>query len=161
MKCSVLKLSVFSSLLVLATACQPMDGKSLLTDKVDDPSSHVLNKDPRSEELYLKSFSPSLSAPPSVTKVEVSGECYISTYPSHQILVLEAGIQLDIVDLNPATDVESKKATCKNGKFNLAINTGGMANGVHNLRIVLQAADSKGQVVQNEVQGVSSVTLTK
>lgn len=161
MKFSALKLMAFSSLLVLAAACQPMDGSSLLTDKVDDPSSHVLNKDPKSEELYLKSYSPTLNAPPSVTKAEVSGECYTSTYPSHSILVLESGIQLDIVDLNPSTDIESKKALCKNGKFNLAINTGALSSGVHNLRIILQAWDSKGQIVTNEVQGVSSVTLSK
>lgn len=161
MKSSAFKVLACSSLIVLATACQPIEGNSLLTDRVDDPSSHALNKAPKSEELYLKSFSPSLSAPPSVTKVEVSGECYVSTYPSHSIVVLEAGIQLDIVDLNPATDVESKKALCKNGKFNFAINTGALNNGVHNLRFVLQAWDAKGQIVQNDVQGVSSVTLTK
>lgn len=161
MKSSILKLMGLSSLLLIVSACQPIEGNSLLTDQKGDPSTHALNKDPKSEELYLKSYSANIATTAAVTKAEVSGECYTSTYPVHNIVVLKSGLQLDIVDLNPATDVNSKTASCKNGKFNLAINTGALASGVHTLRFVLQAWDSKGQLVVNDVQGVSSVTLTK
>lgn len=161
MKYSSLKLLSLSSLLVFAVACQPIEGNSLLTDQKSDSSTLVLSKEPKSEELYLKSYSPNINAPVTVTKAEVSGECYTSTYPSHQIVVVENGIQLDIVDLNTATNVDSKIATCKNGKFNLGINTGALAAGVHNLRFILQAGTASGTMVVNDVQGVSSVTLTK
>lgn len=159
MKFSTLKIVLASSLLVFTSACQQITGNSLLTDEQGDPSTHALDKTPKVEELYLKSYSASLQAT-GLDKVEVSGECYTSTYPRHAIYVLEGGSQLDILDLNPATDANTKAASCKNGRFNLSINTGVLSGGIHTLRFVIQAWDSNNKPVSNDL-AASTVTLTK
>ncbi|UOF02028.1 hypothetical protein [Bdellovibrio reynosensis] len=147
--------------ILLMTACSPMEGQSLLTNERSDDSSHTLDKTPKSEELYLKSYSPTINTIAGQAKAEVSGECYISTYPNHKIVALENGVQLDIVDLNPTTDANGRFAVCKNGKFNLAINTSALAGGIHSIRLLLQAYDENGAVVVNDAQGASAITLTK
>lgn len=159
MKLSVLKLTLTSSLFVLLAACQQVANNSLLTDKKDDSSTHALDKTPKAEELALKSFSASIQAT-NLDKVEVAGECYVSTFPRHAIYVLKSNMQLDIVDLNPATANNTGTASCKNGRFNLAINTGALSAGVHSLRLVIQAWDANNQVVVNDMAS-NTVTLSK
>lgn len=146
--------------LAASTACQPMTGNGLLTDKVTNSSSTVLNKDPRSEELFLKSYSPSLSVRSSQTKVDLAGECFVSTFPGHKIQVWEGAAQVSIVDINSSTGL-GNSAQCIDGKFNLVINTSTMTVSSHSLRVELIAYDSAGQPVVNQAQGVSFITLTK
>ncbi|WP_295899209.1 hypothetical protein [uncultured Bdellovibrio sp.] len=162
MKSSAFKLAGISSLLVLLSACQPINGNSLLTDQKDDPSANALDKAPKSEELYLKVFNPTIQAT-GLDRVEVSGECYLSTYPKHSIIVLRSGVQLNdfVVDINPTTANNTNSASCKNGRFNLALNTGQLAAGVHSLRFILQAWDANNSLVTNDAQGASNVTLSK
>lgn len=151
-------------LMASTVACQQITDSSLLSDSKSDPSSHVLNKEPQSSELYLKVYTPNIVAPPTADgKVDISGECYTSTYSQHSIIVLESGtgVQMDIVDLNPTTDVNIKAAICKNGKFNLALNTGALPVRVHRLMVVMQAIDNDGRIIRNDVQGVSNINLTK
>lgn len=162
MKSSAFKLVGISSLLVLLSACQPINGNSLLTDQKDDPSAHAVDATPKSEELYLKTFSPSVQAA-GLDKVEISGECYTSTYPTHKIIVLRSGVQLNdfVVDLNPATANNTNSAACKNGRFNVSLNSGALAAGVHSLRFFMQAWDKDNNLVTNDAQGASNITLTK
>lgn len=159
MKFSLSKSALSIGLLSLLSACQPISDSSLLTDQKDQ-SSLSLNKDPKSEELYLKSFSPSIHAT-GLNKVDIAGECYVSTYPKHSIVVMNGGNLLDIVDINPRTASNTAMASCKNGRFNLTLNTGVLGNGVFSLKIVLQAWDENNQVFVNQVQGTNSVTLTR
>jgi len=158
MKSSVLHFLGLSSLLVGLAACQPMNGNSLLTDQKNDPSSFALNKDPKSEELYLKSYAPTFQAT-GLSKLEVSGECYVSTYPSHNIIATRNGSQIGITDLYPGSAANS--ATCVNGKFNFAIDTNYLAGGSNTVRILIQARDASGNVVVNDAQGANNVTITK
>ncbi|MEK2645490.1 hypothetical protein [Bdellovibrio sp. BCCA] len=162
MKSSAFKLAGISSLLVLLSACQPINGNSLLTDQKEESSKNAVDPNPKSEELYLKVFNPTIQAT-GLDRVEVSGECYLSTYPRHSIIVLRSGVQLSnfVVDINPTSPVDSNTASCKNGRFNLALNTGQLANGVHSLRFILQAFDKDNNLVVNDAQGASNVTLSK
>ncbi|NUN06185.1 MAG: hypothetical protein HUU57_10530 [Bdellovibrio sp.] len=159
MKLSVLKLTLTSSLLVLLAACQQIANNSLLTDQKDDSSAHALDKTPKVEELYLKAYTASIQAT-NLDKVEVAGECYTSTFPRHAIFVLKNNAQIDIVDVNPATANNTGTASCKNGRFNLVINSGALASGVHSLRLVIQAWDANNQVVVNDMAS-NTVTLSK
>ncbi len=156
------KLVIIPSLLFLG-ACSPMNDNSLLTDKSSDSSSYSLNKEPRSDELYLRPYNSTVNVAASVTQAQVSGECYTSTYPRHQIVALNnAGGQMDIVDINTASAVNSLAAACKNGKFNLAINTGVLTSGaVHSIKLLLIAYNDKNQTITNEAQGSARLTLTK
>ncbi len=161
MKSSAFRLMAVLGLFLVGTACTPIDGNSLLTNQKDDPSAYQVDKTPKSEELYLKVYNPTVNTTAAMSKAEISGECYVSTYPKHEIVALENGSALEIVDLNTSTDVNSNVATCKNGKFNLAIKTTNLAAGVHSVRFVLQAYDADNIVVTNDVQGASAITLTK
>lgn len=148
-------------LFFIVAACSQSQENSLLSDQKGDPLTHVLDKTPKVEELYIKTYVGSVAVPSGVKKAEVSGECYTSTFSSHQIIATEKGVLLDIMDINPSTDLNSKTASCKNGVFNLAINTEFLASGPHTIRFIMQAYDSNGKIVTNDVQGVSTLTLTK
>lgn len=159
MKLSVVKLTLTSGLFILLAACQQISNNSLLTDQKSDNSTHALDKTPKVEELYLKSYTASIQAT-NLDKVEVAGECYASTFPRHAIYVLKNNAQLDILDLNPATANNTGTASCKNGRFNLVINSGALGSGVHSLRLVIQAWDANNQVVVNDMAS-NTVTLSK
>lgn len=156
-----LRLAGLCYLFFTLTACSQSQENSLLSDQKGDPSAHALDKTPKAEELYVKTYIGSIAVASGVTKAEVSGECYVSTFPSHKILALENGNILQILDINPTTDVNASYASCKNGKFNLAINTGVLASGSHTIRFVMQAYDNSNKLFTNDVQGVSTLTLTK
>lgn len=160
-KVLALRIAGLSCLYFLLAACSPNQSNSLLSDQKADLSSHSVDKTAKVDELYVKSYSPSIALASGLTKAEVSGECYTSTFPSHKIVAIENGTLLDFMDLNPASDVNAKQALCINGKFNLSINAGALAGGIHSIRLVMQAYDNNNQLVTNDVQGVSTLTLTK
>lgn len=161
MKSSAFKWIASISLLALSS-CGPTAGNSLLTDQKDDPSTHALDKAPKSEELYLKSDGVVVNAG-NAGKVDISGSCYTSTYPRHQILLMSGGTYVvDIVDLNPSNPmVDGKFATCKNGRFNFGINMSTLAVGSNQLRLIMQAYDDKNQLVTNDAQGASNITVIR
>ncbi|KHD88766.1 MAG: hypothetical protein OM95_06430 [Bdellovibrio sp. ArHS] len=153
---SLVKGAALLSLTVLA-ACSPIQGNSLLTDQKDDPSTHAVDKTPKSEELFLKVDTPQITATAGQTKADISGECYVSTYANHRIYLMNGGSALTIIDLNTG----SNTATCKNGRFNFAFNLDSIASGSYGLKVIIYAYDSAGTLVVNEVQGASSLTLIK
>lgn len=143
--------------LTLQAACSPIEGNSLLTDQKDDPSTHAVSKEPKSEELFLKVDSPQISATAGQTRADVSGECYVSTYPTHRIYLLNGGSQMPIIDINTGSNI----ASCKNGRFNFSLNLGAMASGQYSLKIIIYAYDASGSLVVNEVQGQSTLRVVK
>lgn len=145
----------------MLAACQPIQGDSLLTDKKDDSSTHTLDKTPKSEEMSVQLFSPTINMKSTDTKAEITGECYVSTYPSHRLIVMYNSTQMSIVDTNPATAANTNYATCKNGRFNFSVNIAGLASGVYSMRIIMQAFDSDGNAVMNEARAAPTFTLTK
>ncbi|MFV8258995.1 hypothetical protein ACNQKP_14395 [Bdellovibrio bacteriovorus] len=150
-----------SSLCLLLAACQPVEGDSLLTDKQDDSSTHTLDKTPKSEELTVQLFSPTINMKNTDTKAEITGECYVSTYPSHRLIVMNGSTQMALVDTNPATAANANYATCKNGRFNFSLNIASLASGVYSMRIIMQAFDADGNAVMNEARAAPTFTLTK
>lgn len=159
MKVPIYQILSAASLLML-TACSQIEGNSLLTNQRDDSSTLAVDKTPKPEELYLKTFNSSVVAT-GASKVEISGECYVSTFPSHRIIVTEGVNILDVMDVNPSTNVNAKSAVCANGRFNLALNAGPLTAGTHSIRFVLQAFNGTNQPITNDVQGVSNLILTK
>ena len=143
--------------------CQPMSDNSLLTDQKKSYSDRLLNKEPRQEELYLKADVTNVSTNSASSKVDISGECFTSTYPTHKIFVRLGATQgqLEVVDYNVNTDVNYPWSTCKNGRFNFALNTSAFSVGTHKIQLSLEGTDSRGGVVTNEVQGSASFTLVK
>lgn len=162
MRSSVRYLAGLSGLCLLVTACQPIQGDSLLTDRKDDSSAHTVNKEPKSEELMLQMYNPNINMTSTDTKAEVTGECYVSTYPSHSIIVLNGSTPLPVTDLNSNTPLNSGYGTCRNGRFNILVNITSLASpAVHALRLYLQARDADGNVVINEARGAPQFNLSK
>ncbi|MGZ3772062.1 MAG: hypothetical protein ACXVCY_08170 [Pseudobdellovibrionaceae bacterium] len=146
---------------ILMAGCSPNQSNSLLNDQKQDPTNHVVDKTPKVDELYLKVDNSSVAVAAGETKADVSGDCYFSTYPAHQIVAMDNGTVIDIMDVNPTSDASIARSACVNGRFNLVLNAAALASGSHSIRFVMQAYDSKKQMVTNDVQGVSTLTLTK
>jgi hypothetical protein len=159
MKNKTVKSLFFLGLLTFLSSCQQIDGQSLLSNESVDDQTFEVDRTPKSDELYLAVDSPSVNAT-GKTKADISGSCFTSTYPQHNIIVTFNGAAIRIVDYNTATPAAASTALCKNGRFNLAINTGTMA-GSYSLRVILRAYDEAGALVTNDAQGASSITLTR
>ncbi len=143
-------------------ACGPTGQSSLLTDAASDAGTHTLDKTPSSNALYLSSNSVNMSVPFAMSKVEVSGECFVSTYTGHYIYATFNGSTIGVVDLQaPLTAASQNKATCKNGRFNLAVNINGWARGIYLINLQLVAYNSPATLVTNDVRGAFSFNLTK
>ena len=96
------------------------------------------------------------------TKAEITGDCYVSTYPSHSIIVMNGNAILPATDVNPNTPAGSGYGTCRNGKFNIMVDISTLASpATHNLQLILQALDADGQVVMNSARGAPFFTLSK
>ncbi len=151
-----------SGLCLLMAACQPIEGDSLLSNKSEDPGTHNVDKAPKSEELTLQMFSPNVNMKNTDTKAEITGECYVSTYPSHAIFVMNGSTRMAVLDTNPKTDATANYATCRNGRFNFSVNIAGLSSpGSYQLRLYLQAMDADGNIVINEARAAPFFTLTK
>lgn len=145
-------------------ACSPMSDNSLLSDKRDDSSTLTVDKTPKSEELFLKLDVTNISQAVTASKLEIGGECYISTYPNHRILAYLGNTQLSILDISASTPI-TNQARCYNGRFNFSVDLSSAslfpANVQYTVRVVLQAFDGTGAGVTNDTQGVASIKFTK
>lgn len=161
MKATDLKFVLMSSLIGLSmAACSPMSDNSLLTDKKDDNSSLTVDKTPKAEELYLKLDTSNIGPAVTGTKLEVSGECYTSTYTKHRIIAREGGNQLVLNDLTAAAGV-ANEAQCRNGRFTFSLNVTSMGAGGHRVRVSLEAYDGLSALVLNENQGAAELNFTR
>lgn len=172
MRSTKFQFMVMSAFLGLAVAaCSPTSDNSLLSDKKDDNSSLTVDKTPKAEELYLKLDTASIGAAVSGTRLEVSGECYTSTYGTHRIIASENSMQLALVDVLSTTPSNTatcraegrciNEAQCRNGRFNFSLKVDGMASGGHSVRVSLQAYDGLGVPVYNENQGSVDLSFTR
>lgn len=145
-----------------ALGCSDIQGESLLTDKRIDSSSFTLDKSVKVEELYIRLTTSNFTIT-NLQRVDISGECYVSTYPFHSIVVLRNNSQvIPILDLNTANNT-ANTATCMNGRFNFSLpNSASIQAGSNPLRVVMRAYETLGgAAVTNDVQGASSLGIIK
>lgn len=139
-------------LLIPLSACTPIDGTSLLTDQRTDPTQHIVNKDPLPQELMVRVYSTAIAASGKEV-VEVSGDCYPSTYSDHRLDFHEmsgsTGTLRQIFDLNGAAGLVNS-AKCKGGRFLVAIPSPGSSYISYRVQIV---AIDNGSEVTNAAQG--------
>lgn len=157
-----IRFSVMSLLLGFTlTSCSPTSDNSLLSDKKDDASSLSVDKTPKSEELFLKLDMASIGPAVTGTKLEVSGECYTSTYNNHWILARKGSTVLKLVDITAAAPGNSNLAQCRNGRFHFSLDVGSLTAGSHQVRVSLEAKDGFGTLVINDAQGAATLSFTK
>jgi hypothetical protein len=144
------------------TGCGNITDSSLLSDSATDYSSNAISKTPNAGDLNISSNSVNLSIPVANTKIELSGNCSASTYANHYIEALYANQVRGIVDLNSTlTAATANKATCKNGRFALALNISGWAAGQYIFVLRMTAFNDPATLVTNDVSGRFQFTLTK
>lgn len=139
-------------------ACQPISGTSLLGDKRELSSGYTVDTTPKEEELYMKANKSQLFGT-GLAKVEISGECYVSTYSSHYIQAFIGATPVaGMIDLlNPGVSVG--QARCTNGVFNVSLPLASpFVSGANNqVRLQIYA---NGGAVTNDVQGAVRVNVS-
>ena len=144
------------------TGCGDIADSSLLSDTATDYSSNAISKTPNAGDLRISSNSVNMSVPVASTKVELSGECSASTYAAHYIEAIYNNQLVGIVDLNSTLSAATaNKATCKNGRFALALNISGWAAGSYIFVLRMTAYNAATTLVTNDVSGRFQFTLTK
>lgn len=144
------------------TGCGDIADSSLLSDTATDYSSNAISKTPNAGDLRISSNSVNMSVPVASTKVELSGDCSASTYSSHYIEAIYNNQLVGIVDLNSTlTAATANKATCKNGRFALALNISGWTAGSYIFVLRMTAYNVATTLVTNDVSGRFQFTLTK
>lgn len=143
----------------LMAACSPTSENSLLTSEANQPSEHNVDMTPTTDELYVKVDAATAYAL-SASRVDISGECFTSTYPRHAIYVYNGNTQLTITDI-AYTAGAANTGYCYQGRYNISINIGGMGTGSYGLKVKVVGIDDKGQVYENPSRGLASFTLNK
>lgn len=123
----------------------------MLSNAASDPTTHNVDGTPSESDLYLKADA--TFARNASNKAEMSGSCFISTYPKHQIRAVAGTTGLPIVDVN---GLGSGVGSCKNGRFNIAIYNPGLASGTK-VNLILEVFDSSNTMKTYNVP--SSFTL--
>lgn len=146
-------------LLIPLSACTPIDGTSLLTDQRSDPSQHIVNKDPLPQELMARVHTTAIAAS-GRNVVEVSGDCYPSTYSDHRLEVSHmngnTANRINIFDLNGADANLVSVARCKGGRFLVGVPSPG--TGYYSYRIQIIGVDN-GSDVTNAAQGKANFNI--
>lgn len=142
MKSELLKMAFSATFMAsMATsmmACSQLSENSLLTDQASDPTSHSLSTDPLETELLLKADNKNLGTTTSARVAELSGDCFASTYPTHKITATVGGVAKTIYNIDSAKSV----ASCRNGRFNIALPISQLAIGTSKIVLTLTAYDA-------------------
>lgn len=164
---SVLTVLAVSMSLAMAFAslvgCSNVADNSLLTNDKGDSSSHVVDKTPLSTEVYIAADSPNLAmataAAGTTSQVEVTGNCYVSTYAAHYInaYIGSSTSPMGIMDLkNPAA-----APLCRDGRFTFIISASSVPVGTTEVRITLSVVDPKEGVILNQANAVKYINVTR
>ncbi|MBO9665209.1 MAG: hypothetical protein J7501_00145 [Bdellovibrio sp.] len=145
MKSVFFKITVGVAMASFLAACSPMSENSLLTDDISDPTSHNMNTDPNSTELFLQADKTNLGSTSNGSAVEMSGNCFASTYPTHKITAAVGNTAKYIFDITSSANTStSTSGTCRNGRFNIAIKAANLTVGSNTITLTIRGYDSSG-----------------
>jgi hypothetical protein len=132
---------VFAMAIFALSACGQGGNTSLLTDAASESAENVVDKTPKEEELYINAATKSVIIKTAETRADISGTCYVSTYPNHYIQILYNGAALTLVN---ATAAGGAVGTCVQGRFNVSVNVSGFGGGGYTLVARVVGVDSAG-----------------
>jgi hypothetical protein len=141
-------------------ACSPISQNSLLTNQATQPSSHAVSLTPTEDELYVKADVPTVYNATGVNRVDISGECFPSTFPNHAIYVYYNGAKQPVVDISAAATV-GNAAKCRHGRFNLSVITASYGTGSYAMQVQVVGINSSGAEAVNVSRGISKFSITK
>ncbi|MFM6929546.1 MAG: hypothetical protein ACKOX6_13845 [Bdellovibrio sp.] len=160
MKSELLKMAFgaafMASTMTTIVACSQVSENSLLTDQASDPTSHSLTTEPKETELFLKADNKNLGSTTSLRVLELSGDCFASTYPSHKITATVGGVAKAIYNIDSAKSA----ASCKNGRFNLTLTAAQLATGTNKIILTLTAYDANS-VAYTSANGLTEFSVIR
>jgi hypothetical protein len=124
--------------LCLLSGCSSTSDNSLLSSEAL-ASATAIDKTPNANDLAIRVNSSVVIA--SNGKVEVSGDCFTSTYPSHNIMISNgSSVLTSVIDVaNPSNG--NRYGTCVNGKYTIALDSSTYTAGAR-LTVTLYVYDS-------------------
>jgi hypothetical protein len=166
--CSVTyRLALLGGVVAALSACSQYQDNGLLGNAKADicppGCSQSIKSDDTQISIKIMNASPmTLIAPDG--RVDVSGECYPSLYPTNRIAVKvlntanTATYAVTYYALDPAN---VNNVFCKNGRFSFTVDASGLGAGGYNIQAQLLAYDSSNNLHTNDADGTSYVTLRK
>lgn len=157
---------VFLASLLGLSACNQYQDNGLLSDAKEDVCppgcSQNIKADDSQISIKIMNSSP-VTMVGSDTRVDISGECYPSIYPTNKITVSilnnsNGSFTATYYGIDPAN---VNNVSCKNGRFNFALDTSTLPAGAYNIRATLLAYTSSGVEHRNDSDGSSYVSLRK
>lgn len=149
---------LFHSLLLFAgwallSACNQYSDGGLVGDYQDTskcPANGCANQAANANALRLTTTGNAVSLYPAATdeKLEISGDCHPSTYPSNRINVTvttQTGNAPVTVPVYNLSGISSAQPFCNKGKYNLALDIRNLAKStIYSVQLELVAFDSLG-----------------
>lgn len=165
---------LFNSLMVLVssallTACNQYSDGGLVGDYQDTskcPANGCANQAASANVLKMSTVGNVVSLYPAAadTKVEISGDCYASTYPSNKInvsVVTQNGNTPISVAAYSATG-SSTQASCRKGKYDVVLDIRNLAvSNIYTVKLELVAFDSAGSPYTNAGGGFLYLNLVR
>jgi len=165
---------LFNSLLVLAsaallTACNQYSNGGLVGDYQDTskcPANGCANQAASANVLKMSTTGNLVSLYPTAadTKVEISGDCYASTYPSNKILVSVVTQNGNTPIAAPVYSATGSSTTpmCRNGKYDVVVDIRNLAVGaIYTVKLELVAYDTAGAPYTNAGGGFLYLNLVR
>ncbi|MGZ3744650.1 MAG: hypothetical protein ACXWRE_10180 [Pseudobdellovibrionaceae bacterium] len=166
--------SLFSSFLALFfctffTACSQYSDGGLVGDYQSTfkcPANGCANQAPNANALKLSTVDNVVSLYPTAndTKVEISGDCYASTYPSNKINVTVV-TQNGNVPVNAGVYSATGSSTapaCRKGKYDVVIDIRNLAlNAIYTVKLDLVAYDSSNNAISSSGAGSLFLNLIR
>lgn len=156
MRSEYFKIAFGAAVVASLTACSQISENSLLTDQGVDPTTYSLTTEPIVTELLLKADNKNLGTVTSARVLELSGDCFASTYPSHRITATANGVTKAIYNI----DSTKSAASCKNGRFNISLAASLLATGTSKIVLTLVAYDANS-VSYTSANGITEFSVIR
>ncbi len=154
---------------VALTACNQYPNNSLMGDYIETskcPANGCANQAASATGLKMTNSGSAVSLYPTAadTKVEISGDCAYSTYPSNKINVTVVKQTGNAPMSAPAYSVNgsSTQPACRKGKFDVAIDIRGLPTAaIYTVKLELIAYDTNNNPVTNAAGGNLILSLVR
>lgn len=165
---SAFSLVVLASMSYLLSACSNTSTNPLLSSEPSTTTTASIDKTANSSQLSLTCDSGSITMPRDssgnpATQVEVSGTCYVSTFPTHNIKAYwvnpnSSAVTSELTVLSVQGDAYGR---CINGRYSIILNAAQLVSGMNTVKMILTAFDSSGNQVTNGSGASRTINIIK
>ncbi len=144
-------------------ACSNINQNSLLTNEVTKASGSAVNKVANSTDLNLSVNLPAegFRVGSNINdQIELSGECFSSTYPINQIIAVLGTTPLTVINVHNGNDQDHY---CVQGRFDIILQGSQLTavNGNNNIKVSLVGYSSSRQAALIPVNASRTINIIK